>query len=342
MSDLFQYLISSPNVQFSKVSFDYAVDPNVIPNDTVTKYDICPDKSGALQITINLGELYPGLNVSAIFTGADAGVDSSGNRLIVWSIGQTGGPTLDLAGTSITVNSVEGQFTTVLAPINPYVQQISCQGENTYYGATIATTGDNNGFVVRATANVFTSPVFTVTVTNFAAVGLVSNPRDLAVTIQTPGTLCSSHILVGGQGKSFALIKGIPAGAIPTLRWTVTGGGSVIQGPSDQSMVIYTTPTADLVTVSVKVTASDQQAVASCPVYAIEPIISRLLFVVCELRSLSYHSWDVNPLVDPLFAFRTPITTEPNLERIIAYSKRMGALAKQMESLSSEVLRSGR
>jgi hypothetical protein len=332
-TDLLAYLTASDTLKISKVSFHYAVSPDVVNPGDILVYDICPQKpKGKLLMDFDLSKFgIPGLNFHAAINGADAGLDGAGNRLIQWSVNQNVGtyvPILDA-----TIDSIAGQFTTVLTEISPAVKQTSCDNTDRFYAVIFSPTGNNNGFVLKGHKNI--SPGVdvsaTVTITDLRVEGVAGEPLSVSVRIKTPGTPCDKPIVEGGTAESFAMTSGVPLNVPVTYKWQITGGNVI--GPDNQWRVKYSVPVSP-VQVAVTVTAGGQTAFDSTPIFALPNATAFLLQKLCALRTIVHRNLFVDPLWDPLRDFVAKPISPAEKKHVAAFAQEITKLANEIERLT--------
>jgi len=228
-SQLLDYFSASSDLRFDLVTVNYS--SSALGSGSATAASICPRKGDGLRFNLNASQLnipqLNGFDFEIVFTGQDAGFNGTEQR-IMWSANQQN-ISKPIPGTPAILDSIQGQFVSVLTSLGADIESTNCAGSPMFYSVLFQTpdaTGQINlkGHVPGAGVDVNGS---------IAIEGVVGAPHLLRVKIQNPGSLCADPILVGAQATSTAYLSGVPVDATPTYKWTVQG--APIVGPDNQT-----------------------------------------------------------------------------------------------------------
>jgi hypothetical protein len=339
-SQLLDYFAASNDLRFDLVTVNYI--SSALGSGSATAAAICPTKPNGLSFSLNTSQLnipqLNGFDFEIAFTGQDGGFNGTEQR-IIWSASQQN-ISKPIPGTPAILDSIQGQFISVLTSLGADVESTNCAGAPIFYGVLFQTPDAMGQINLKGHVPVPVLPDVAVNVDATISIeGVVGAPHLLSVKIQNQGGFCSNPILVGSQATSAAYISGVPANATPTYKWTVQG--AAIVGPDNQWKVRYTIPGPNAINISVIITAGDQAATAKTTIYGITQGVARLEQLICELRTTAIINIWFNPLIDPLISGLAARLTNPSeLRRLVESATQIERLAEQIRQVGNELSRS--
>jgi hypothetical protein len=304
---------------------------------------------GQLSFAVNLAAIaaqlgYPvALDVDVQLDGNLNGTDPDGRPIIRWVVNKKLGVQID----DVTIDSVEGEVSTVLSPLTPSQRGTSCGQARTFLLDMSSEGTSADALIIKAHKSIGAIDVHdTITIQNIAMAAAVGLPIDMAVQILPRRlTMCPPSLLVEGRRLELhAWVSGVPSGVAESYAWRVAGASSI--GPSSQSKFSIQLPSPPKqVTVSVEVTGVDVTVVDEIkftPLATTEAQpLEDLLVLVCRLRSEVVRNAFFNPLGDPIRDLSARLITPHDLDALASGATRVADIAHKLSTIAESIPRIG-
>jgi hypothetical protein len=208
-------------------------------------------------MSMDLGVIAKDLGVTTSFTLVFAGT-VVGNDTVRWDIDQSIG--VYVAAHDVTLDSIKGQFTTLLMPLVPAPQQDGCDGLTRAYDVQLDSQGTGNELTLDVHRRIALSDIHdTIHVTNLsfsATAGLYDPPKSVQIIVGSKGQ-CDVPLAEGKVATLTALANGFGGSTAVTYRWSVQG--AVALTPLTSSTIEVKLPSPPPATpVAVAVSVSDE------------------------------------------------------------------------------------